>query len=375
MLRRLIGCLAAISLAMPGAAMASFSNMYVFGDSLSDSGNLYAWTGVKNNPVTGGTPIPVAPPYSPGRFQNGPSYAELLWEQMVQDGHLAQSGKLTPSLLGGTNYAVGGARSRYHNFDLQPGGLPPAADPSAFRAFSLLGQLESYQARLGGSAADGNALYVVWGGSNDVQDVLTVAGTGDTKAAEARLTQAVADVADVIVSLVARGAREVLVPTVPDLGVVPAVRSKGALAADAGTEYSRQFNLALEAALAGLGATPGLHIVGYDAFGATQEMFANPVGFGLADVDNPCLQNFYVASKLDPNKPVGLCTNAAEHMFWDIVHPSARTHEILAQEMREAVPEPATWLLVGLGFLGFGFGASRNRRAETARFASVALAG
>jgi phospholipase/lecithinase/hemolysin len=294
---------------------------------------------------------------------------------MIQDGHLAQSGKLTPSLLGGTNYAVGGARSRYHNFDLQPGGLPPAADPSAFRAFSLLGQLESYQARLGGSAADGNALYVVWGGSNDVQDVLTVAGTPGLGSvpAQARFTQAVEDVAEVIVSLVALGAREVLVPTVPDLGVVPAVRSIGGAAA--GRYYSEQFNLALDEALAGLRATPGLHIVGYDAFGATQEMFANPGGFGLTEVNNPCLQNFYVASVLDPNKDVTVCANADEHMFWDIVHPSARTHEIVAQEMREAVPEPATWLLVGVGFLAFGFGSSGKRRAETARVAGVLVAG
>ena len=376
MLKRLIGWLAAIFLAMPGAAMASFSNMYVFGDSLSDSGNLYAWTD-SDNPVTRGTPIPVVPFYSAGRFQNGPSYAELLWEQMIQNGHLAQSGKLTPSLLGGTNYAVGGARSRYHNFDLELGGLPPAADPSAFRAFSLLGQLESYQARVGGAAADGNALYVVWGGSNDVQDVLTVAGTPGLGpvAAQARLNQAVADVADVIVSLVALGAREVLVPTVPDFAVVPAVRSKGDPAIAAGTAYSEQFNLALEAALAGLGATPGLHIVRYDTFGVTKEMFANPGGFGLTEVDNPCLQNFYVASRPDPNKDVTVCANAAEHMFWDIVHPSARTHEILAQEMREAVPEPATWLLVGVGFLAFGFRPSRNRRAENARFAGVVVAG
>ncbi len=71
MLKRLIGWLAAIFLAMPGAAMASFSNMYVFGDSLSDSGNLYAWTD-SDNPVTRGTPIPVVPFYSAGRFQNGP---------------------------------------------------------------------------------------------------------------------------------------------------------------------------------------------------------------------------------------------------------------------------------------------------------------
>jgi phospholipase/lecithinase/hemolysin len=339
----------------------------------------------------------LSPLYSAGRFENGKSYSELLWTGLQSTGHMGATGDLTPRGLrpwddavppgidpnppGGTNYAVGGARSRYHTFDVA-GGLPPVGLPTPgspgsalFSPFSLRGQLESYQARLGGSAADGNALYVVWGGSNDVQDVLTVAGTPGLGSvpAQARFTQAVEDVAEVIVSLVALGAREVLVPTVPDLGVVPAVRSIGGAAA--GRYYSEQFNLALDEALAGLRATPGLHIVGYDAFGATQEMFANPGGFGLTEVNNPCLQNFYVASVLDPNKDVTVCANADEHMFWDIVHPSARTHEIVAQEMREAVPEPATWLLVGVGFLAFGFGSSGKRRAETARVAGVLVAG
>jgi len=342
-----IGWIAAMSLAVPGVAMASFSNLYVFGDSLSDNGNLYHWSG-NPNPVTGGTPIPIAPPYSPGRFQDGASYSEVLWDQLRQTGHLAQTGSLTPSMIGGTNYAVGGARSRYHNFDLQPGGLPPTADPSTFRSFSLIGQVEQYQANLTGSVADAKALYVVWGGANDIQDVLTVASTPGygPGPAQDRLTQAVGDVAQAIASLVGLGAREVLVPLVPDLGVVPAVGGRGAAAAAAGTYYSDQFNSALDAALASLGAVPGLHLIRYDAFSASQEIASNPGAFGLTDVRNPCLKNFYVGSKLDPNQPVTVCQNASEHMFWDIVHPSQRTHEILAQGMLSAVPEPATWLLL-----------------------------
>jgi len=364
--RHLSSWLGAIALTMPLAALAApFSNMYVFGDSLSDNGNLYTWTDA-TNPVTSGTPIPVAPPYSQGRFQNGPSYAELLWDR------LGFVGDLTPSLLGGTNYAVGGARSRYHNFDLQPGGLPPATGPSTFRMFSLLGQLEQYQKDLADGPLDSNALYVVWGGSNDLQDVLTLAGKGDTNAAAARLGQAVTDVAFVINSLVTQGARELLVPMAPDIGVVPAVVAQGAQAA--GRAYSKAFNDLLDQALAGLGAVPNLHIVRYDVFDLVQEMVAHPGDFGLTNATTPCLENFYVASTLDPNKPVTVCAIPDDHMFWDIVHPSARTHEILAQGMRAAVPEPATLLLVGIGFAAFRLGTRRNRRGETAWVASIAAA-
>lgn len=352
----LLNWLGAIALSVPlAASAAAFSNMYVFGDSLSDNGNLYAWTG-SANPVTGGIPIPLAPPYSPGRFQNGPSYAELLWDQ------LGFAGDLQPSLTGGTNYAVGGARSRYHNFDLLPGGLPPSTDPSSFRAFSLLGQLEQYGTD-SGAAADPNALYVVWAGSNDLQDVLTLAAA-DLTAAEARLTQAVGDVAYVINSLVDFGARELLIPMVPDIGVVPAVRAQGGQAAAAGTFFSSLFNSSLDQALAALAAAiPELDIVRYDAFDVTQELFNNPGAFGLTNSSEPCLQNFYVASKLDPSQDVTVCANASEYMFWDIVHPSARTHEILGREMGVAVPEPGSFVLVAISLAALVLGARRGYAA------------
>jgi phospholipase/lecithinase/hemolysin len=198
MRRYLIGCLAAVALVMPVAALAGFSNMYVFGDSLSDNGNLYGWTGAPN-PVTGVTPIPVAPPYSPGRFQNGPSYSELLWTGLQAANHLPAGGDLKPRGLlpwgppaldpnppAGTNYAVGGARSRYHRFDVPTDPktqrlVPPVTTPlgaATFYPFSLRGQFAQFAMDVSGSVdpdalfVDPGALFVVWSGSNDVGDAL-----------------------------------------------------------------------------------------------------------------------------------------------------------------------------------------------------------
>ena len=65
--------LAALSLAavsVAGAASAqSYNRLVVFGDSLSDNGNLYL--------ATGGT-TPTSPPYGAGRFSNGPVFTERL---------------------------------------------------------------------------------------------------------------------------------------------------------------------------------------------------------------------------------------------------------------------------------------------------------
>lgn len=82
--------------ALPAAAAAMPSTLYVFGDSLSDNGNLYAYTG-QANPATGGLAIPVSPPYAQGGFTNGPTYAECLWDAF------GFAGDLAPALLGGTN--------------------------------------------------------------------------------------------------------------------------------------------------------------------------------------------------------------------------------------------------------------------------------
>jgi len=97
-----VGWIAAIALSMPAVALAGFSTMYVFGDSLSDNGNLYNWTDAPN-PITAGNPIPVTglpgipvPLYSAGRFENGKSYSELLWTGLQSTGHMGATGDLTP---------------------------------------------------------------------------------------------------------------------------------------------------------------------------------------------------------------------------------------------------------------------------------------
>jgi phospholipase/lecithinase/hemolysin len=49
-------------------------------------------------------------------------------------------------------------------------------------------------------------------------------------------------------------------------------------------------------------------------------------------------------------------------LFWDDLHPTAQGHQFLADAVIEAVPEPATGLLLVAGL--FGLGALRRRRAE-----------
>ena len=91
----------ATSVSHPAPAPAApFSAIYAFGDSLSDAGNAYIATG-------GATPV--SPPYSDGRFSNGP-----VWVQDLSDflglGPLAPS-LAQPSAPNRTDFAVGGAQT------------------------------------------------------------------------------------------------------------------------------------------------------------------------------------------------------------------------------------------------------------------------
>ena len=115
-------------------AFAQFSNIYSFGDSLSDAGSF----------------VPVLPPGT-GLFTTNPG---PIWTQV-----LAQRYGLTaiPADQGGTDYAQGGARVT----DLP--GVPDS--PPTGTATPIATQVSQLLAH---GPLDGNALYTVWGGANDI---------------------------------------------------------------------------------------------------------------------------------------------------------------------------------------------------------------
>jgi phospholipase/lecithinase/hemolysin len=141
------GSLALIALVMGGlwpSRGETIGAIYAFGDSLSDVGNIYS--------KTGGT-IPGAP-YVNGQFRNGP-----VWVQDLAAG--LGLAPLVPSMLGGTDYAYGGAETGPTAFNTSN----PATDLSG-----PTGQLAQFQAAH--PIADPNALYTICIGSNDLNDIL-----------------------------------------------------------------------------------------------------------------------------------------------------------------------------------------------------------
>lgn len=281
------------------AIAASFSQIYVFGDSLSDTGNSLKATG-----------LPPSPPYFQGRFSNGPVWSEYL----ANDLGLTQQQQ--------TNYAFGGANSGSDN-TLVPGlqSLP-----------GLQQQIDSYKAT--NTSADPNALYVVWAGANDYLSRSTTNPAVPVK----NLSTAVNSLADY-------GAKNIMVLNLPDLGKLPG--TSGDIQVSNGlSALSEAHNSGEAANLNFLSQQSDVNIIPVDVNSLFKQAIANPQQFNFTNVTNSCLTN------------TGVCATPDKYLFWDDIHPTTAAHKFVGELAfstldSQAVPEPATTLgLLTIGALG-----------------------
>ena len=287
------GAAAHIEAAQAVAPPAQFSALYAFGDSLSDAGNDYiASFGV----------LPVSPPYSHGRYTNGPVWVQDLAKLLGL--HTPE-----PSLAGGTDYAYGGAET----------GQTPL---HSVVPIDLPSQLAQFAVTMG--HAPSGALYTLTIGANDVIDALPTYAVNPA-AAIADVQDAVSNEINFIGGLAALGAHDFLVMNVPDLGVTPEQRGDAANA----TTLSAIYDKDLQSALGSLSALDHLNIQLLDAFTLIDQVVANPAGFGFTNVTKPLWTGNYY------NPFSGTYTahghQAAGYLFFDHLHPTALGHLELAQ--------------------------------------------
>ncbi len=305
---------------LPLQAQAQFSNVFIFGDSLSDSGNNGLALGVPNGvpqAITSDGYIPSLPYTPAGTYTNGP-----VWATSFAAG-LGLSA--APSLAGGTNFAFGGARV---NVDGSVGGFP----------FSLNTQVNQFLGATG-NVAPSDALYVIAGGGNDARDALSSLGANPSLAeivgaVSLASAQFAINVGNLVDTLQAAGAQNIVVWNAPDLGLAPAVLAQGPQAAALGSLLAFNMNEALDFRL-----STETGVTTFDIFGFTNMVAADPGAFGFSNVGNACV--------------TGICTDASQYLFWDGIHPSAAGHALVAEAMLTAViPEPGTYLMMAMGLVG-----------------------
>ncbi len=367
--RHLVGAITAALLYSASAAAANFSQVIVFGDSLSDDGNISLAT------------APAVQP--PLRFTTNPGTVGI--ENVAHEFGFA----LQPSLLGGTDFAWGGAGVLTNS----PG--TPAAVPT------LTAQVGAY---LAGGTVDGNALYSIWGGANDIFYAATSAGaaavaqqliaqnvaaqiahlqglglpqaqidalvpqiTQAVTAAVVQQVQAGAGVSSLmtaeqaqaavgaaaqqevklIAQLQAAGVKNILVFNLPNIGTTPSATAQGPAGASSLTGLSLIFNGQLNA---GLGQMK-TGIIPVDAFGLLSEAIANPSAYGFTNVTNPACGAGSSSVQCGPQGS-GLPFTYAPgtdqtYLFADGVHPTTAAHAMLGDYVMSIIRAPEHISLLG----------------------------
>ena len=320
-------------------AAAPFSDIFVLGDSMSDSGNTASVPGTSPRPV----PFGSAPPsyYAGGRFTNGPAWVEGLATNFGLSA--------APFLKGGTNYAFGGAKTG--PLASPPGSaFPPSLSNPAYPP-SLSDQSYQLQQTFGGSLPH-DALYIIFGGFNDIySDALPLAASGGDPSPI--ITNTANNIGGIINDLASAGAVNFLVLNLFDLGRTPQINFVGTPSnAATARSVTIAFNSTLNTVLDDLTNNLTINLIKFDLFNFFESVITNPTSFGFANVTLPCARSS------------SLCSNPDEFVFWDGVHPTAAFHQALANAATKAiVPTPATIALISLGLAIIASQQRRRRQA------------
>jgi outer membrane lipase/esterase len=295
--------LAATCLCGPARAGGS---LYVFGDSLADDGNTPKF-GIDYPP----------PPYSDFRFSNGPVFSQYL-------------GPLTGlNVSPANNYAVGGAfagplnvlGTTYNNLE----NLPPTLGEPGFpvQLPSFLSEVTEFQAT--GTHFTNEDVVAVWVGANDYFATLALVNAGLANATTA-ITNAVTTVATQtatgVTELNALGAQRFLVFNLPPLGLTPQFNQDGAAVVAETDAVSAAHDSTLAAYMSGVHASTGANIIVVNAAQPFSELLANPAAYGKTNTTQACIDV--------PSCVAAPTAVQNQYVFWDSVHPTTGTHEIIA---------------------------------------------
>lgn len=314
--------------AQAGVAVSPYSGLFVFGDSLSDNGNNaavlfnapYFLPPTQPSDITSNGFVALVPSIS-GTYSNGP-----VWVDAVATALLGSAFPARAALLGGTNYASGGAETR----------LNTPLPGSTFPTFSLQNQVDFYLGSLGGAAAPSDALYVVQGGANNVRRLLATGAAFNPLTVSQEAAAYASDVGGLVDQLQLAGARNIIVWNTPNAGLTPEVLSFGAAASVLATSVATQFNNELATRLVG-----EVGVKTFDIFGVVAN-FSN-VTDACGNVALNC---------------------GATPQFWDGIHPTAGAHALIAQDflaLATPVPEPSTYAMFLIGLAGCGWAVRRRR--------------
>ena len=291
---------------MHAQTLPSFSRIVVFGDSLSDVGNLRHRMEERGVSYPGGEFN-----YSDGRLTNSTDtdpasdqYSGVWHEQLARS--FLNMPSSTPSLDGGADFAFGGATTQAGTRDYS---IIDVLGLEVTVTIDNMGrQVHDY---ITNRTVDSAALFAVWGGGNDLFDNDS---SSNVSATAGRMAMMISKLANA-------GARRFLVPNVPPLGGLPRY-SGDPVARDAknraSADYRSQLNASLDSVVSTLAAQGiDIEIDRLDVWSLFVRFVSDPARYGFTDMMTPAQ-----GEDVDPDK----------YLFWDDIHPTTAGHYQIALE-------------------------------------------
>ncbi len=296
-----IGALAVFFGSAHHAQAQTFSQTVFFGDSLTDTGR---FTYLAKNSAAAAAFASAQPAFTTNPDSTWASTLAQAYGQSAT----ANNGTTTTD---GNNYAVGGARVAQTAIEAFVINIPSATE-----------QIDSYLSMPGGTA-DPDALYTVWVGANDL-----LASNSPQTIIQAAIAQSAA-----VAKLQQAGATHILVPNLPDVGLTPKAINEGT--STTATQAALLYNTTLYQALKAQNIT----VIPANTFKLLQEAVTNAQAFGFENVTQTactvssimCDESNWQATALDANNT---------YAFADGIHPTGRTHRILAQYYQSIIDSP-----------------------------------
>lgn len=326
-----------------------FDTMVVFGDSLSDNGNLYNYLWHT---------LPASPPYYLGHFSNGPLWAEQLYRSYFPEEYIE----------GFQNYAVGGAGAVFSYKQNLP--------------YTLTLELDNYLYWHTYGKKD-TTLYTIWIGGNNYLN-----GPTNKESITDSVVNAIGTVTE---RLIQDGGNKFFIPNMPDLARTPYVIEQGNQ--ELLHELVVLHNKKLAAKIDELKARyPEVTLIPFDVYSYFNEALKQNQ-FGFSHVSEPCYYGGYIVwltnqhpsdqqlqsyvNSLNPhidathwdltnnpqlkevvtasylyqllpakNKEEPLLCD--DYVFWDKIHPTTKAHAFLADQARRLLDEAGLYAVTAL---------------------------
>lgn len=288
----------------------NFDDLVIFGDSLSDTGNLAS--------LQGGFP----PPFFDNRVSNGPIMVDILTKLLGLGLEATPSLHLTGDPPEGSNYAVAGGKAA---------GMEPDE-----KFIDLSAQVNAFLASTGGVASY-TSLYLIAIGGNDVR---SARDTPSFRSAIAVLRAAADSIAENIRTLIQAGAINFLVVNSPDIGQIPETRLIADQLGDSrfakqATIKSYWFNYLLKQRLGAIKKNYDVRLTEFEAIPFATDITRNASGLDLVNTDDNC---FSTQNSVFTPACEEIGRNFDQFFYFDEIHPTSVVHQRIGRALFAVVP-------------------------------------